>query len=85
MSELLLRAQRAASVVFDDVVKARHERTEPSGVEVFRVSRRAGDEVTVSLNPNGLGAGVEWRSREAGPGYRALRLQGLVPEQEARP
>ncbi len=84
---LIDRARRAASLVFDDVEDVRHVETHETGVAVFAATRRAGGEVTVSLNPNGLGAGVEWRGRtKSGSGYRTLRLQGLAgPAQEGVP
>lgn len=78
MEALFNRARQAASQVFDDVESASHVETQPSGVAVFSVSRRSGDDVVVTLNPNGLGAGGEWRSRSSGSGYRIFRLQGLV-------
>lgn len=77
MSDLVDRAKLAASQVFDDVEEARLVETQPTGVAVFNVSRRSGRQVTVTLNPNGLGAGVEWRSKsKEGSGYRTFRLQG---------
>jgi hypothetical protein len=85
MTELIDKAKQAASQIFDDVESASHVETQPSGVAVFAISRRAGGQVTVTLNPNGLGAGVEWRHKTTGSGYRTFRLQGLVVEQGAAP
>jgi len=81
MNDLIDRAKLAASQVFDNVEGARHVETQPTGVSVFSVARRSGCQVTVTLNPNGLGAGVEWKSKSReGSGYRTFRLQGLVTE-----
>jgi hypothetical protein len=85
MRELIERATLAASQVFDDVESASHVETQPTGVSVFSVARRSGGQVTVTLNPNGLGAGVEWRCKSRGNGYRTFKLQGLAVEQEATP
>lgn len=79
MRELVDKAMRAASQVFDDVAGASLVETESSGVAVFAVDLRRGGSCTVHLNPNGLGAGVEWRGRSGGDGYRTLRLQGSLP------
>ena len=78
MRELIEKARTAASQLFDDVVEIAHVETQPTGVAVFAVARRAGGSVTVSLNPNGRGAGVEWRCPTRGTGYRTFKLQGLV-------
>jgi hypothetical protein len=80
MNDLITRATQAASQLFDDVEGARHVETHPTGVTVFEVSRRSGGRVTVSLNPNGLGAGVEWSCKSRGSGYRTFKLQGNTPQ-----
>jgi hypothetical protein len=85
VTELLARARLAASQVFDDVEEASHVETQPTGVAVFAVTRRSGARVTVTLNPNGLGAGVEWRNKTKENGYRTFRLQGLVDQPGATP
>ena len=84
MDEMIERARRAASLVVDDVEAVSHVETLPTGVRVFAATCRGrAGRVTVTLNPNGLGAGVEWRHKTKGNGYRVIKIQGLVvPESE---
>lgn len=74
MEEMLDRAKRAAAQVCGEVTSARHAESLPTGEQVFSVGV-AGHEraATVTLNPNGHSAGVEWRD-----GYRVFKVQGLV-------
>lgn len=84
MHEILERAKQAASLLWDDVESASHVETHDTGVSVVAVARRSGERATVTLNPNGLGAGVEWSTPSGTTGYRTFRLQGLVPAQEEK-
>lgn len=72
----MVRAERAASQVCGEVTGARHAETLPTGEQVFRVSVAGHPcDATVTLNPNGHSAGVEWRDR-----YRVFKVRGLVGE-----
>jgi hypothetical protein len=74
MRKMVERAEHAASQVCGPVSSGRHVETLPTGEEVFRVGVVGHErEATVTLNPNGQHAGVEWQD-----GYRIFRLHGLV-------
>ena len=89
MEALIERARAAASQVTGDVESMKHVETLPTGVQVFEATCRGGaGKLTVNLNPNGLGAGVEWRHKIRGSGYRVFKINGLVlpnPPTEATP
>jgi hypothetical protein len=75
----LEKAKFAASQVLPVVVSVEHSESRPTGEQVFSVDlpgRKRG--ATVTLNPNGLHACVEWRNKKTGPGYRIFRLRGKI-------
>lgn len=79
MKIMLDKARLAASQVADDVDAVAHRGTTSAGEQKFDVCCRSGRQMLVTLNPNGLSAGVEWRSRDKGrSGYRVFRLSGLM-------
>ena len=68
------RAERAASQVCGQVSRGRHVETLPTGEQVFKVGVAGHErEATVTLNPNGTHAGVEWRD-----GYRVFKVRGAL-------
>ena len=73
------KARLAASQVLPEIVAAYHLESRETGEQVFGVDlpgRRRG--ATVTLNPNGIHACVEWRTKKSGPGYRIFRLRGKI-------
>jgi cytochrome c5 len=85
MDALIERARAAASQVAEDVESVSHVDTLPTGVHVFEATcRDSAGKIIVSLNPNGLGAGVEWRHKIRGEGYRVFKIQGLVVDKPAQ-
>lgn len=75
----LAKARLAASQVLPEIVAVEYLESRETGEKVFGVDlpgRRRG--ATVTLNPNGLAACVEWRSKKTGPGYRIFRLRGKI-------
>jgi hypothetical protein len=75
----LEKAKLAASQVLPELVAVEHAESRPTGEQVFSVElpgRRRG--ATVTLNPNGIHACVEWRTKKSGPGYRIFRLRGKI-------
>jgi hypothetical protein len=78
--QLLQRARMAATQLFDDVDIVRFIDTEPTGERRYLVTRKGTDDVvTVTINPNGIKAGVEWRKgREGKSEYRIFRLPDLT-------
>jgi hypothetical protein len=74
MKTMVERAVRAASQICGTVSSGRHVETLPTGEEVFRVGVVGHErEATVTLNPNGLCAGVDWQD-----GYRLYKLLGKI-------
>jgi len=74
MEDMLEKARQAASKICGKVSRARHVEALPTGEQVFRVGVVGRDhEATVTLNPNGLRAGVEWRDQ-----YRVFKVCGTV-------
>jgi hypothetical protein len=81
MKIMLDKAKLAASQVADDVDVVTHRGNTAAGEQLFDVRCRGGRQMLVTLNPNGLSAAVEWRSRDRGrSGYRVFRLSGLVSQ-----
>ena len=82
MASLVEKARQAARQVVGEVGAARDLGSHPTGERVFSVTPLGGGHpVTVTLNPNGLRAGVEYRCPNRGSGYRVLTIQGnLEPE-----
>lgn len=74
--QLLQRALFAASQLFDDVADVRFVDSAPTGERHYQVTRKKSkDVVTVTINPNGLKAGVEWRKpRGRKSSYKILHL-----------
>lgn len=74
MSEVTDQAARAAAHICGEVASVRHVETLPTGEQVC-VAGIVGHEreATVTLNPNGTSAGVEWRDR-----YRVFKVCGAV-------
>ena len=70
MSTLLKRAQSAARLILGSAHGAQHVETLPTGEQVFAVSSDQTGPVTVTLNPNGVKAAVEWPS-----GYKICTLE----------
>lgn len=75
MQELINAASRAATQVVGEVGSTRHVETLPTGEHVFATSRNRHDPVTVTLNPNGLRACVEWCG-----GYKVVGLNTTTKE-----
>jgi hypothetical protein len=76
MTDMLDQAKLAASRICGTVRYVHHASILPTGEQVFRVGVTDHEhEATVTLNPNGHSAGVEWRDR-----YRVFKTNGLVGE-----
>ena len=74
MRDEVRRAESAASQVCGRVSRGRCVSSLPTGEKVFRVGVVGHErEATVTLNPNGTHAGVEWRNR-----YRVFKVCGAV-------
>ena len=78
MKHLFDQARTAASQVVGEVDQVRHVETLPTGEEVFAVSSPWVGPLTVSINPNGLKAGVEGSF-----GYRICLLGSMLEPQRS--
>lgn len=78
MTEMLQRATSAASRVLGLVGDVRHVETLPTGEQVFEASYEETCQATITLNPNGIRAAVEWPS-----GYKICDVEPL--DQEVSP
>jgi len=80
MKHLIHLARQAAEQVVGQTTDARHVDTLDSGEEVFHVDCQASRVLaTVSINPNGRKACVEWPSGTRGSNYKICDLQDLAP------
>jgi hypothetical protein len=75
---MLLRATSAATQVLGCVGDVRHVETLPTGEQVFEASYEKTCQATITLNPNGIRAAVEWPS-----GYKICDVSPA--EQEESP
>lgn len=77
MKELETIVSTVARQVVGEVNFVRHELTTPIGEHVFVVKcDMAPRQVTVTLNPNGKKASVEWRSGKSGKNYKVCSIHG---------
>lgn len=79
MPELMQKATQAATMTVGEVTSVRHAQTLAEGSQVFHVvcRERARGHVTVTINPNGHKAAVEWKSGARGTNYRICDLRHM--------
>lgn len=80
MKSKLEIAQETALLLHPDVVDVRFVKTHKTGEDEFTAGRvgKIG-QITITLNPNGTKAAVEWKSRlsNQGSAYRIFRIEGF--------
>jgi hypothetical protein len=85
MLELTQKATEAASLTVGEVSSIKHSRTLAAGEQVFHVvCREHASRVTVTLNPNGHKATVEWRSGSKGTNYKVCDLRHMIATKEEK-
>jgi hypothetical protein len=85
MEEKLEVAKQAALLLHSDAVDIKFVETHKTGEEEFVGSRRGlVGKLTITLNPNGTRAAVEWRSRQrnGSTDYRVFRVDGIPTTDE---
>ncbi len=86
MLELSKKATEAAAMTVGAVATVKHSRTLADGQEVFIVvCRERASRVTVTINPNGHKASVEWRSGSRGTNnYKVCNLSHMATTREEK-
>jgi len=78
-------ATKAALLLHADAVDIKFVRTHKTGEDEFTGNRKGKiGQLTITLNPNGTKAAVEWRSKKSNRGtdYRVFRVEGLSTTDE---
>lgn len=75
MLALSKKAREAASQLVGEVASVKHAATLEAGEQVFHIKcRERPSTVTVTINPNGNKATVEWKSGTRGTNYKICNL-----------
>lgn len=85
MLDLAKIATEVAALTVGEVASIRHSKTLAAGEQVFSVvCRERASRVTVTINPNGRKAAVEWRSGSRGSNYKVCDLRHLAITKEEK-
>jgi hypothetical protein len=78
-------AQEAALLFHPDVIDVRFVKTHKTGEDEFTASRQNKiGQITITLNPNGTKAAIEWKGRLSprDTAYRVFRIEGFPTTDE---
>lgn len=85
MESKLEIARKAALLLHSDAVDVKFVQTHKTGEDEFTAGRRGKvGQITITLNPNGTKAAVEWKGRanSRSTDYRIFRVEGLPTNDE---
>ena len=85
MESKLEIARKAALLLHSDAVDVKFVKTHKTGEDEFTAGRQGKTgQLTITLNPNGTKAAVEWKGRpkNRSTDYRVFRVEGLPTNDE---